>query len=491
MMKNLHLRTPSLWPRFHLSVAESLESKTAEVIELNVAMTESMQQIQTAILQCIETSLSEIKKGNSRELDMEEWDVESALHKQFDVVVRRQLDPVWHRVSWKTRQLVGDLTQLREMLNYLLSYDSVSFWQYLEGILAAQSTGAAGQKQNQSPWLFLDAAQVIFNTAKNRAYTGKVTNNAGETASEGIPAGLVPVLEEQPKWSVLSGILDEIERESMLNPSLNDGSYGTTLIMCSDTKECRQLREYLQTVDLPVVIDDDEDEDEDEGKVTDKDIEGKPTHSATYMMRRRLRGYLNWKRDLSRFKAAYNEMNRTTGPSAQAQKRAQESFRGRGPPANKRRRVRGGANGGAASASRAAGGSVQVADEQAAQVAQLWQALQPTEAEQTAKQEIGADPLENMEDYYELFDLQNLVVVHPFKGDMDDRLLEELRPRYIVMYNPDPAFVRRVEVKHDNFFSLQDRGLIFCDRFIAAHIMTAMSRCTSSSMVIPWRSSAF
>ena len=116
-MKNLQLRTPSLWPRFHLSVADSLENSKAEVVELNVAMSDAMQQIQTAILQCIQTSLSEIRKGgNAKEIDMEDWTVESALHRSFDLVVRQQLDPVWHRVSWRTRQIVGDLKELREML---------------------------------------------------------------------------------------------------------------------------------------------------------------------------------------------------------------------------------------------------------------------------------------------------------------------------------------------------------------------------------------
>lgn len=86
------------------------------MIELNIAMTESMQQIQTSILQCIETSLSEIKKGNLKELDVDDWNVESALHKNFDIIVRQQLDPIWHRVSWKTKQIVGDLKDLREML---------------------------------------------------------------------------------------------------------------------------------------------------------------------------------------------------------------------------------------------------------------------------------------------------------------------------------------------------------------------------------------
>jgi DNA excision repair protein ERCC-4 len=116
ILKNLQLRVPSFWPRFHLSVADSLDHRKAEVIELSVSMTDSMHSIQTAILQCMEVTLSEIKKGNSRELDTEQWDVETALQKSFDVAVKRQLDPVWHRVSWRTKQMVNDLTVLRKML---------------------------------------------------------------------------------------------------------------------------------------------------------------------------------------------------------------------------------------------------------------------------------------------------------------------------------------------------------------------------------------
>lgn len=51
-----------------------------------------------------------------------------------------------------------------------------------------------------------------------------------------------------------------------------------------------------------------------------------------------------------------------------------------------------------------------------------------------------------MEDYYELYDMNDLVMIHPYDGDMDERILEEARPRYIIMYEPDAAFIRRVEV---------------------------------------------
>ena len=159
MMRNLFLKKASLWPRFHVTVAQSLEGKKkAEVIELEVPMTDSMRDIQNAIMECVEISIHELKKGNSG-LEMDDWNLDSALLKNFDVIVRRQLDPNWHRVSWKTRQIVNDLTVLRNLLTAVLAYDAVSFLQYLDTIHAAHSPPPGSTRQNQSPWLFLDAAQ--------------------------------------------------------------------------------------------------------------------------------------------------------------------------------------------------------------------------------------------------------------------------------------------------------------------------------------------
>lgn len=116
MMRNLFLRKASLWPRFHISVAKSLEGRRkAEVIELEVPMTESMKDIQNAVLECVEVSISELKKANTG-LEMDDWNVDSALHKNFDTIVKRQLDPMWHRVSWRTKQIANDLTVLRQIL---------------------------------------------------------------------------------------------------------------------------------------------------------------------------------------------------------------------------------------------------------------------------------------------------------------------------------------------------------------------------------------
>lgn len=115
-MRNLFLRKTSLWPRFHVTVAESLEGqRKAEVIELEVPMSEKMREIQNAVMECVEISIGELKKANTG-IDVEDWTLDSALHKSFDVAIRRQLDHIWHRVSFRTRQIVNDLTDLRAIL---------------------------------------------------------------------------------------------------------------------------------------------------------------------------------------------------------------------------------------------------------------------------------------------------------------------------------------------------------------------------------------
>ncbi|KAF5023509.1 hypothetical protein F66182_4460 [Fusarium sp. NRRL 66182] len=428
MMRNLFLRKASLWPRFHVTVAQSLEGKKkAEVIELEVPMTDSMREIQNAIMECVEVSIHELKKGNSG-LEMDDWNLDSALLKNFDVIVRRQLDPNWHRVSWKTKQIVNDLTVLRSMLNSILSYDAVSFLQHLDTIHAAHSPPPGSTRQSQSPWLFLDAAQTIFDTARRRVYSVSVK----EAAREDNIDSLRPVLEELPKWALLAEVLEEIDRDLYFEPPARDDSNGTILIMCSNTDTCRQLRDFLQTMHVKPKVEKRVDEDAD-----------KP--SAAFMMRRRLRNYLKWKRQFAQVSATLFSENQKALNGASDTRPGFAGLRGGKAPTNKRRRMRGGGNAGA-TAGRAENGSIMQYIEKPGQVADLMAEVQITEEEAQQKEEVVADPLDNMEDYFKLYDMQDLVVVHAYDGDQDEHVLEEFKPRYIIMYEPDAAFIRRVEV---------------------------------------------
>ncbi|KAK3713817.1 DNA repair protein RAD16 [Vermiconidia calcicola] len=443
ILRNLFLRKPILYPRFHVTVAKSVEGKRkAEVIELEVPMTDAMRDIQNAVLECVEVSIVELKKGNTG-LDMEDWSLDSALHRSFDTIVRRQLDPVWHRTSFRTKQVVRDLSLLRTILHSLLTFDAVSFNKYLDTVLAASSPPPGSTRQSQSPWLFLDAAHTLFDTAKRRVFTGKITDNASNDKD-----GLNPVLEELPKWNLLAEILEEIERDMYFNPSPQDESSGSILIMCGDQGTCRQLREYLQTMN--------EDAGDRQNGTADGDEDGfeEKKQSAKYMMRRKLRNYFQWKCDFARvssnlFAENQKAINGTTSHSAG------QANRGGRAPHNKRRRVRGGGNATSAP-TRTVSGSVHVAGDKDSHIQALMHELAPNEMEDTAaaKAELGPDPLDDMDDYYELYDMKDLVLVHPYDGDMDDHLLEEVRPRV-----EEQRYLSAVRREKDAFTKLiRERG---------------------------------
>lgn len=58
------------------------------------------------------------------QLDLDDFNVENAYFRSFDSIVRRQLDPVWHKVGLKTKQLVSDLATLRSLLTYASIHSS-------------------------------------------------------------------------------------------------------------------------------------------------------------------------------------------------------------------------------------------------------------------------------------------------------------------------------------------------------------------------------
>lgn len=411
-LRNLFIRSAFLWPRFHKDVAEDLESRKADVIELEVIMTPAMRDIQVAILECIEAVMSELKKANSQQLDLEDWSIDAALHQNFDQIVRRQLDPVWHRVSFRSKQLVTDLSSLRQMLHFLLTYDAVAFNKAMETIFETNNTTQKSRNQGQSSWLFLDAANTIFTLSRQRVYKSK----SGVDSPIGVlPYDIEANLEEQPKWEQLAEILTEIHNELHFNPPTDDGN-NTVLIMCSDTRTCIQIKQYLETMHR---------------KTSDS---GEP--SGKTLLQRKFRDYLVWKQGFKQMTAELFKEKEKEDREKEAAKVGPGAYRGRGPPLNKRRRLRGGAN--------STGGTRGVNAEGVIDYAALTEDL--TIEDLGEKAEAQDDPLSEMEDYYELLDLDDVIVVMPYDGDMDDRLLLELKPRHVIMYELEPSFIRRIEI---------------------------------------------
>ncbi|KAG8807434.1 hypothetical protein FRC17_004460, partial [Serendipita sp. 399] len=237
IMKELQVRNVHIYPRFHETVKESLERRKADVVQIAVPMTSYMKDIHGAIIQCIEGTLSDLKRNNT-ELNLDDLNVQSAYFRSFDMMAKRQLSSVWHRVGFRTKQLVGDLATLRRLLLYLLSYDPLGFQAYIETIIASNSTTATGQSNhNRSAWLTSDAAHIIFQSARRRCFVSSKQNKSSTAQNDAwdvldeisgtvgvpsrpswLPENITPVLEEPPKWETLTETLLEIEDLIMRYP---------------------------------------------------------------------------------------------------------------------------------------------------------------------------------------------------------------------------------------------------------------------------------
>lgn len=120
IMKCLFVRKLHLWPRFQVYVSQELERNPSEVVDFRVPMNVAMKGIQKAIIEVMDACLKEMRKTNK--VDVEDLTVENGLFKSFDEIIRRQLDPIWHNLGKKTKQLVSDLKTLRKLLDYLVRY---------------------------------------------------------------------------------------------------------------------------------------------------------------------------------------------------------------------------------------------------------------------------------------------------------------------------------------------------------------------------------
>jgi DNA excision repair protein ERCC-4 len=72
-------------------------------------------------------------------------------------------------------------------------------------------------------------------------------------------------------------------------------------------------------------------------------------------------------------------------------------------------------------------------------------------------EERGLAP-EDWTDSYGLLEPEETVIIRPYGGEDDDILLNELRPRFVVLYEPNLAFIRRLEVSFMVHDLLKRRG---------------------------------
>uniref|UniRef100_H2Y933 DNA repair endonuclease XPF n=1 Tax=Ciona savignyi TaxID=51511 RepID=H2Y933_CIOSA len=239
VMKNLFVGKVFLWPRFHLNVIECMDKRKPEVIEIGVVLTPAMQIIQTSLLEIVLACLKELKNENPG-LETDEFTVENSLGRSFDRSIRTQLDPVWNQLSPKSKHLVSDLRTLRLLLRALSQYTCITFLQMLES-----SSGTQRAFGSNPGWIFLDAANNLFQHARARVHgkKSKQKDSKAKTCKELIDQG--PLLEPSPKLSILTEIMDEI-KEANKETEKTELGCGKVMICVSEMRGIYMLRDFFQ-----------------------------------------------------------------------------------------------------------------------------------------------------------------------------------------------------------------------------------------------------
>jgi DNA excision repair protein ERCC-4 len=298
------------------------------------------------------------------------------------MLINQRLEGSWHTVSAKTRQTIKDVGILKQLLYYLLSYDCVSFNTFLETILASNTIDSKSFfkiENGPSGWLMLDAADLLFDTARSRVYKKNATTKKIE-----------PVLEEQPKFKALVQSLLEIQETQKEDE--NGICCNSVLIMAYGHRSRRELEQLVAT-----------------------HLDPSPPYSCAgskNMMHTSFANYLHWKKTMLVSSDAVTSIKQSS----------------RNQPFAKRRKVRKAAD------------ITETLDAFDLDEAFLATFVTPDEPEEPSKSTSN-------------------IHVHSYSspqfgaysdtGD-DYLLLRDLKPKWVIMYDANPTFVRCLEVTPNN-----------------------------------------
>ena len=450
ILKALHVRRLYLYPRFHASVADELEKHPPNVDELHQELSPRMKEIQSAIVAAVQACIRELKNSTTLlEWNDSELSVENCVTTNFDRAISRQLEHDWHRLKPQTKQLVQDLRTLRSLFQYLIHYDCVSFWKLINSI---KTMSAASR--HPSMWLLTPAADLLFRTAKERIYTITVPKPTKKVPKP--VAKLQPILEENPKWRLLRKVLEEIEQDYQENKSSAEGPTNV-LVMVNDERTLEALRSYL--------------------------VEGKE-RTMTLRWLRYLEAYNDRSRSVTNSTGGTAAISEESRLLLEEEGRARQKLFGRnGPPKNSNKKDSAGTSSPAKRqlnevpdyilkrrriAAEKGRGEQTLRDDDLERRAVLDDAVEETEHDLNAQNNFGADPrtcvqgddsCSEDDEYDAMFRVTEpeelRVMLRSYSnidGDQSTLLLQDLQPKYIVLYDADVSFVRSIEI----FSSLQE-----------------------------------
>ncbi|XP_062859876.1 DNA repair endonuclease XPF [Trichomycterus rosablanca] len=400
VMRNLFVKKLFLWPRFQASVNTVLERHKPDVVELHVPLTPTMRAIQSSVLDIMNACLKELKRYNPT-LEAEDLSLENTLGNAFEKTIRHYLDPLWHQLGAKTKSLVQDLKILRTLLLYLTQYDCVTFLNLLESLRSSQKNFGSN-----SGWLFLDSSTSMFVNARSRVYRipeSKKKLKVGEVDQKPSSTALLKkelVLENNPKWEALTEVLQEIEKEN----SSSEHEPGNVLICASDDRTCAQLKNYIQQGADSLLT-----------RLYSRTI-GK--HEAVPVPDKPKQGSGCPGKDVAKTSKDKKAQHKNTKPRRKKQRPSLTLTQ-------------------------------MVGQEKEAVLEQMGSSGDDEEQAENVKTEEEKVFNLSSDSYYGILN-EPLTVIHPLKGCTDPysltRVLEEVKPMFVVLYDAELSFVRQLEV---------------------------------------------
>lgn len=425
-MSELKFKNVLLWPRFRVDISSVLNKDSSNeknnVIEVRVEMSNSMSQIQFGIMGCLKKCIGELNRMNPH-LALEWWNIDNVLDVNFLKSIDYTMMPNWHRITFESKQLVKDIRFLKTLLKLLTVGDCVDFYEAVQLSLDANKPSVT-RKYSESPWLMADESQLVI------AHSRKRIIHDGEY-----------LLEESPKWDQLLSILDDISHEKLSHP----GS-GPILIVCSDKITLRQLSKIIQL--------------------------SKRKNGFRRFLMRKVELYKKVKEERVNL---VKEVRKKADNPPEQELDVSSTFAKR-QIATKRRRTRGAAAVAAVDHLRNSGagadieGAIQDADFSSElgvvdeldddELLYISENEDDEYTEDVGKEEmdffhmLDDDAYEHLQEetwrerqeQYEFISSCDQAIIETFSNINDESLLQEIRPSHIVMYEPDLAFIRRVEI---------------------------------------------
>lgn len=231
VMRALFINQIFLWPRHHPDVCKSLDTRAKpEVIEMRFTLTPLMESIQFAVMDLINMSLKEMKEANSSYLcDADELTVENALTPNFSRLLRRQFEPIWNQLNYRTKRLISDIKLLRQVLFSLTDDDCVTFFCLVESI--RQSVKLDSQVAD---WIFWEPAETLFAASKERLLKGSSLDSKDVD------------LEMNPKWTAFCETIEEIRKGVKESDPLKPVSATTVLVLVREEGTIKKLNDVLE-----------------------------------------------------------------------------------------------------------------------------------------------------------------------------------------------------------------------------------------------------